>query len=293
MKRFTVLFSLALAAATVATAGHADERCPGKTPQDFKKGAYDFSTNSSVDKNGKIIKYFVCVENNSRDGWLRISWFIPLLADRWVRPGEVEKQVRYSADPAERPILGCIKYGNLDDRVVSQFLGDAGDEQKSGMANEASCRQQAGVEAPPTNTIELPAEGLNEATRLYVPSDLQDPTNSMLALDISYGIKPGGDGYTSYFGFTANPVVPGSKANIEEIRLRPRFAAGSDILYAAFRDQVTKDYVTLGKSGGFQFSVAGSAQWNVQPAFYDFVDKDNRVLSSFSVPLFTPAARQK
>lgn len=115
----------------------------------------------------------------------------------------------------------------------------------------------------------------------------------MLAVDISYGIKPGGNGYTSYFGFTANPVVPGSKANAEEIRVRPKFSAGADTLYAAFREQVTKDYVSLGKSGGFQFSVAGSAQWNVQPAFYEFVDKDNKVLSSFSVPLFTPADGHK
>ncbi|RUV75962.1 MAG: hypothetical protein EOR30_16850 [Mesorhizobium sp.] len=293
MKRSTILFSLALAATAVATASLADERCPGKTPQVFKKGAYDFSTNSSVDKNGKIIKYFVCVVNNSRDGWLRVSWFIPLLADRWVRPGEVESQVRYSADPVDRPVLGCIKYGNLDGRVVSQFLGDANDEQKSGMANEASCRQQAGIEAPPTRTIELPPEGVTEATRLYVPSDLGDPTNSMLALDIAYGVKPDKTGYTSYFGYTANPVMPGSKANVDEIRVRPKFSVGSDDLYAAFREQVSKDYVSLAKSGGFQFSVSGSRQWAVQPAFYEFVDKDDNVLSSFTIPLFTPADRHQ
>ncbi|RUV01001.1 hypothetical protein EOA79_19605 [Mesorhizobium sp. M1A.F.Ca.IN.020.03.2.1] len=277
----------------MTTASFADERCPGKTPQNFKKGAYDFSTNSSVDKNGHIIRYSVCVVNNSQEGWLRISWFIPLVADRWVPPGGFTDQVRYSSDRADRPVLGCIKYGNLEDKVVAQFLGDAKDEQKSGTSNEASCRQQAGVEAPPTDAIELPPEGVTEATRLYIPSDLNDPTNSMLALDISYGIKPGGNGYTSYFGYTANPVVPGSKANVEEIRLLPKFSAGADTLYAAFRDQVTKDYLSLGKSGGFQFSVAGSEQWDVQPALYEFVDKDNNVLSSFSVPLFTPADRHK
>ncbi|TPL97434.1 hypothetical protein [Mesorhizobium sp. B2-3-10] len=125
MERLTVLACFALTTVALATTSFADERCPGKTPQDFKKGAYDFSTNSSVDKNGQIIKYSVCVVNNSHDGWLRISWFIPLLADRWVRPGDVVNQVRYSADRADRPVLGCIKYGNLEDKVVAQFLGDA------------------------------------------------------------------------------------------------------------------------------------------------------------------------
>lgn len=295
MRSLTVLCCFVLAATAVATSAFADERCRGKTPQDFKKEAYDFSTNSSVDKHGKIIRYSVCVVNNSQDGWLRISWFIPLLADRWVPPGDVVNQIRYSADPADRPVLGCIKYGNLKDKVVSQFLGDASDEQRSGTSNEASCRQEAGIEAPPTDTIELPPDGVTDATRLYVPSDFADPTNSMLALDISYGVKsnPDGNGYTSYFGYTANPVVAGSKADAEQIRVRPKFSAGADALSAAFRDQVSKDHVSLAKSGGFQFSILGSTQWSVQPAFYEFVDKDDNVLSSFSIPLFAPADRRQ
>jgi len=265
------------------------------TREHHPHGEYDFLTNSRVEPDAQFSRYFACVENNNKEAWLRLSWYIPLIGDRWVPPGDYIEQSRLSTDPDARPVLGCVQYGNLGDKVVAQLLGDARDERKSANdASEIECRKSIGFDSQPSaDAVELPANGVSEKTLLFVPSDLSDPINSMLEIDVSYGIKTGCEGYASFFMYRAEPYKGSSKADPSQIRIRPRFTPDAKSLYNTFNEQVASDCVKLDNKGGFGFSVVGTNKnnWTIQPAFYDFVDKDGNILSSLSVPLFAPAAR--
>ncbi|NGO50403.1 hypothetical protein [Allomesorhizobium camelthorni] len=272
------------------SASLAEELCTGNTRQHHPLGEYDFSTNSRVEEDGEFWKYIACVQNNSTEYWLRLSWFIPLIGDRWVPPGEHLEQSRLSNDADARPILACIEYGNLKQKAVAQLLGDAQDEKKSSNPDEVGCRRSLGFDAAPTEkAVELPSDGLMEETRLFVPSDIKDPANSMLEVNVSYGIKPGTNGYESYFVYNATPYQGSSNANPDLIRIKPRFSPKAQYLLNAFSGQVSKDYLQVAKEGSFSFGVSGAAKWEIEPAFYDFVDQDGNVLTSLHVPLFSPA----
>lgn len=293
LKQFIIAVIGGIAAIGGMESAFAEERCVGPTRKHHPLGEYDFTTNSRVEQDGEFSKYFACVENNSEDNWLRLSWFIPRITDRWVAPADFAEVFRLSTDAGARPIEGCIQYGNLGRKVVAQFLGDANDERRSANNTaEVECRKELGLDsAPAEDVVELPPNGISEESRIFVPSDLSDPLNSMLEVNFSYGVKQQAEGYDSFFAYSAKPYKGSTKANPEAVHLRSRFTPDAKVLYGAW-SEATSNYIQLAKEGAFSFSVAGDNKWKIEPAFYDFVDKDGNILTSLTVPLFEPVAAQ-
>ncbi|MEY9199441.1 hypothetical protein ABIA16_004620 [Sinorhizobium fredii] len=283
------LLAIVFVAFLSATPALAEGRCAGLTPQHHSRGSYDFSTNSRVESDGKFSKYFACVENNDQDDWLRLSWFIPLMNERWVPPGGALEEFRLSSDANARPVLGCLQYGNLQDKVVAQLLGDTKDEQRSGGTNEVECRSSLGFDMRREDVVELPPNGILHEQRVYVPTDLKDPIGSMLEVNVSFGVKPTSDGYNSFFSYSVDSYKGSTKANPASVRLRPKFSHDAEALYAAFTNQMNADYVQVEKQGAFNFTIAGAKHWRIEPVVYEFVDKDDNVLTTLHVSLFAPA----
>ena len=60
---------------------------------------------------------------NESNGDIEIRWLVPGPWG-WIPEGEYLPRTRPVGNPAPRPLIGCLQYGNLGETTVGNFYGD-------------------------------------------------------------------------------------------------------------------------------------------------------------------------
>lgn len=261
--------------------GRADD-CKGETPQEHHVGNFNFTTDSRVEIAGKRRVYISCVCNLDADSDLQINWKIPGPYGGWVPAGVAVETPRLEDDVNDRPIDGCLMYG-LDEQTKAQFLGTAQDEasnkaEKCGPGSAKSAIMERGA---------LPTGGWASKLRIFFPTDIKDPSNSMIEVNGKIGIEIKDGGYTSFMTYYARPYKGRLKGDVQSVSIEPYFPDKAKPLIEDYLRDVGNHRI-LGEKGEINFSVSGNPEgyWTAVPAYYQFVSRDGAVLATTPIPLF-------
>jgi hypothetical protein len=270
----------------LSVASHASDCTRGSTRQEHRVGNFNFVTNSFVEEAGKLMRYVSCVGNFDSGTDLLVNWYIAGPFNTYVPSDDVAYGPRMSDDLVPIPINGCIKYGNLGDHTPAQFMGTAAEQAENGKGSPCVVAQSTGdvKKAEPG----VPEGGYEDVVRVFFPSNRERPRETMLVVDGKIGLSPTGDGYVSYFSYTAQPYKDRPDGNPEQVRVRPAFPFAQDIFLKAFYNS-NSEAVPLQKEGKISFIVASAGKdWIPVPAFYEFIDESGELLGAIRVPVFGP-----
>lgn len=230
-----------------------------------------------------------CVANLDAGTDLFVNWFVPGPFKQYVPADEATVTPRLRDDLNARVIESCIEYGNLGEITKADFIGTTDDQHNNG--NIPKCGQTYSE----TTRIEpvkksLPANGWFDEIRIFFPSDLSNPHDTMLEVSGKIGLKVNGngDGYTSFFDYEAKQYKDRPKGEIDQVSIQPFFPLRGEVFSAAFLSSNKEQATSLSKSGQITFNVEGSTnqKWRVVDALYEFRDKQDRVLAAIPIPLF-------
>ncbi|QKD16300.1 hypothetical protein [Mesorhizobium sp. NZP2077] len=192
-----------------------------------------------------------------------------------------------SSDLNPRPINGCIKFGNLNNYTPAQFMGSAADEAENAHSN--GC---AGLAPSGGDTIEgaFLTDGWSDNVRVFFPSDPDNPHDTMLELTGTIGLTNVGEGnYESFFKYRAARYKDRPDGQPGDVTVTPVFPYDREKFFSAYYN-TNKEAARLGSDGNITFKVdALSAIWRPVPAYYEFRDRQNRVLGAIPMPLLGTA----
>lgn len=232
------------------------------------------------------MRYYVsCVANLDPDSDLYVNWFVSGPFQAYIPSTEAREWRRLKDDASARPVSGCIQYGNLGDVTPADFWGTADDEAE--VSNSGKCAQSGGG-AQANQSGPLPEGGLQEAVKLFVPSDVENPHDTMLQIDGQVGIEPAENGgYKSYFYYAADKYKNRPLGDPNQIKVVPVFPIQSENFLAAFlKDNNGTTALSLKGQLNFYVPAAKNAQWSTIPAYYEFLDKNDRPVGAIPMPLF-------
>ena len=200
-----------------------------------------------------------------------------------------------SADGNAKPLIGCIEYGNLGERNVAQFLGDARDELATGSAGETECRAGAksALLSEQSPEVELPPEPWSESVQAYFPSDLSRSHETLLKLDGTIQIvgKPN-EGYSTVFSYSVQPYEGRPDGKPSDLRVRLYFPEFNKNLLAEFYNiNKTVIYTLEAKNEITYFIPSFSNKWIIVSAFLEFIDQNDKIVATIRIPAFTPLER--
>jgi hypothetical protein len=261
--------------------------CPnGDTRQVHNVGNFHFVTNSWVEHQGNLRRYVSCVGNLDQNTDLLVTWFVAGPSGTYVPSDQVSMTPRMSNDLDPRPVNGCIKYGNLGDRTPAQFMGSKADEDANTKGNYCQTGSEDAKQSVAENGI--PADGWRDQVRVFFPSNPENPHDTMLEVTGVIGIEPKGDSFESFFSYQANQYKGRTEGNPEGISVRPVFPYAGDFFIKAFSEN-NNPFKAMGREGDIRWMVKDpKPSWAPVPAYYEFVDRENRVLGSIPMPLFGP-----
>ncbi len=273
-----------------APATQAKDCKDGDAPQPHHVGNFNFLTSSWVETVDNMRRYVSCVSNLDPNSDLMVTWFIAGPFQSYVPATEEAKTPRMSDDLNPRPIDGCIEYGHSGERAPAQFMGTARDEERNDEGD--FCRHGVTAKQVSSSDGELPPKGWTDEVRIFFPSDPDNPHDTMLELVGRIGLRTEGTSqFKTFFSYSAKQYAGRTKGNIDDVKVVPRFPDQEQFFAPAFY-ATNKDGVPLSADGSVEWNVTGDFKsWAPVPAYYEFRDKKDRLLSAIPMPLFGEAKK--
>jgi hypothetical protein len=277
-----VLFTTMTFSATLAGA----DECKGLTPQVHNVRNFNFQTNSWVEEVENRRRYVSCVANLDINSDLPVDRKIPGPYRGWVPSTKVVTSARLRDDTNARPIDGCLEYGFKHDATSAEFLGTADDE-TANKGNKEQCGETVTETGPSKiQSNSLPKNGWKDEIRVFFPTDVNKPRDTMIEVTGEIGIYNNSDGYQSFFDYTAKRLDDRPDGDVDSVIVSPVFPNGK-YFSARFAVANTKPLI-LGSKGAINFQIFGKPynNWQAVQAYYLFEAKDGNVLAQIPLPLF-------
>jgi hypothetical protein len=230
-----------------------------------------------------------CVKNLDKINDLRIHWYIPGPHNRWIPPGEIAPNERPSKQASPGFLLGCLRYGNLTDKTTARFEGSQEDKAAAESDGERQCLAQAQI--PPAQKVDIPRPtdplfGFKTRIRMFLPSSLARPRETMLKLEGETAIEPRSDQtYWSYFTYDVTRYADRPDGDPRDVRIGVEFPGVAEKLVSLIPEIPLAVPLVIQK---VSFGVESSSGWRLSSALYRFFDKDNQVITTLQFPVFVP-----
>lgn len=285
--------ALGLLVMGLSVPSNAQEKCQGDTFQEHHVGNFNFATNSRTEDVQGRRRYISCVENMDPGSDLLVHWFIPGPYKQYVPSTRVVTTPRLRDDLHTRPVAGCIQYGGLGEITRAEFLGTEDDEARS---NSGDCTSQAAAATFNEVKVEplgLPQDGYADEVHIYFPSNADRPSETMLELYGKVGFTAKDDAYQSFFSYAVQPLDGRREGNVEDVRVEPYFPGSSEVFMSAFLKANASLQQPLAKEGSLTFDVTGNGfgKWRAVEAYYQFIDRENKIVARVPMPLLQAAGQ--
>ncbi len=185
-----------------------------------------------------------------------------------------------------------MEYGYFHHPTTAEFIGTAEDDatnkdQKALCGQRSANNGSAEIEPSP-----LPEDGWKDDIRVFFPTDLTRPHDTMIEVTGTIGIKRKIDGLESYFYYAANRLDERPDGNVDSVLVSPEFPKFEKYFSPAFAQSYSKLPI-LGGEGEIAFHVFGKPDdnWQAVQAYYRFEDRNGNVLAVIPMPLFQEVGR--
>lgn len=122
---------------------------------------------------------------------------------------------------------------------------------------------------------------------MYFPSDFSNPYDTMLELTGKVGFSVSDGVYNSFFNYFVQPLEGRTKGQIGDVRVEPYFPVAGEAFLAAYSKFNESGPKALDKEGSIAFQVPGEPEnnWRAVEAYYQFIDREDRVVALVPMPL--------
>jgi len=180
----------------------------------------------------------------------------------------------------------------LHEFTSAEFLGTADDEAENN-ANKDKCTKSV-TEKGSAKILQkpLPENGWTDDIRVFFPTDVKRPYETMIEVSGAIGISGKSDGYVSFFNYIANRLPGRTAGDVDAVVVSPVFPDTGGYFSSAFAQEHQKA-PTLGPKGEIGFHIFGKPydNWRAVRAYYRFEALDGTVLAQIPLPLFQEVGR--
>ena len=286
--------------------------CPGPLGTPHRLPPYDFYTNSVVRENSdpeskdlypKTADSCAVNEHQASPQYkaTHIHWFIPEM-DGWLFSEQslpVSRLLERDAEPVKKgseptayfkQIDGCLEYGNQGLTTTAPLFGDIKAEKKSHEPDHGCSQTEVEMNHGIMDTIKRKIFNLTQPIINNFPSLMEQPSDTMLHLEGTAGVKPEGDDkYQSYFIFTLSSLGP--KGDVKSVTVSPDFSGPAKDLLPFFKppEELTNEGGKL--TDAIHFDVSDIKDPRLFYAKYKFFDQNKVAVGSVAVPVFVSGSR--
>src|ERR1700730_17345527 len=258
-------------------------------PHPHPYGPFNFETNSRrepITASQFKFKIISCVRNPDPNNYLSVRWLIPGPKAYVPRNDILDSQPRRTTEETSPELEGCLEYGDRGDTRTAPFYGLATDVPDVANEKTHGCRAAAArVQREPAQSGGLRLENFFDLFRIFLPSDTQKPSSTMLELEGAVGVKViSATSYISSFAFKVRPhgENEGSAANVT---IRPNFQGSAEPLLAAFRAN-NRDTTRLNQVDALTFEVSEIVDPHFRYASYGLYDQNEKLVAEVDLPIF-------
>jgi len=259
---------------------------------------FRFTTYSEPFSPGSILAT-TCVRNES-NGDIEIRWLVPGPWG-WIPEGEYLPRTRPVGNPAPRPLIGCLQYGNLGETTVGNFYGDVDEvgkvEREETIGCEAARNDFASRGGPaPSASANEGVESLEVPIRLFFPSNTENPGETMLILQGSVELSAEtSDSYGIFISLELTQYEGRDGGDPSTVRVMAAFPedleARAPSVFQAISEAVggTDGVLLQELREKFIFIELDSESVALDEAYFDVLTSGGEQVARFGVPVFLPS----
>lgn len=257
--------------------------CPGNPKEPHDNHNFHFVTSSRVQPDGNRFWYYACVANLDAGTDLLANWLIPWGRDEYVPDTKPTEIPRMNDDPNPLSVNGCLKYSSLGYMTTAHFLGSADEAARNKCAAGTMVDSSA---AKPSEDANLKLGNYQTEFRIFLPSDLKNAHDTMLQVEGKIGISSEGGKYRSFLMYYATPLEGRPNGKPQDVSIKPLFPVQQHFFEKAYASN-NEEVQPLNEKGFIEFEVSGYADhnWRSVEAYYQFLDRDHRVITAIPMPL--------
>jgi hypothetical protein len=258
----------------------------------------NFDTNSMRKDSGEYSLFQDCVQNHDAISELRIDWYATSMHGVYAPPGNPGPLISAPRVPKGEPnkaapIDSCISYGQIGNTTTAPLLGTP--EDVAGDAEHRDCSAASNKPSLIDRAVKMLAPLFYKLV-VAVPSDAKTPESSLVVVDAQVNLVPlDPKRYHAELSYYLNKS--GKHADLGALALRPAFVGPAERLTHSVRDAFPGGILRLAPplpseaadwKDVVSFEVTGGENWELVPARFEFVDRDNRPLAAIDLPLLAP-----